>query len=53
MEAVLENFSNFSNTTSNQGLQNPGFAVFLVGAISIVQSELCKLLIVCMLLFIG
>ena len=30
MEAVLENLSNFSNTTTNQGLRNPGFAVFLI-----------------------
>ena len=30
MEAVLENFSNFSNTTSNQGLPNPGFVAFLI-----------------------
>ena len=31
MEAVLEkNFSNFSYTTSNQGLQNPGFVAFLI-----------------------
>ena len=30
MEAVLENLSNFSSTTSNQGLRNPGFAVFLI-----------------------
>ena len=30
MEAVLENLSNFSNTTTNQGLQNPGFAAFLI-----------------------
>ena len=30
MEAVLENHSNFSNTTTNQGLRNPGFAVFLI-----------------------
>ena len=28
MEAVIENLSNFSNTTS-QGLLNPGFAAFL------------------------
>ena len=30
MEAVLENLSNFSNTTTNQGLLNPGFAAFLI-----------------------
>ena len=30
MEAVLENFSNFSSSTSNQGLQNPGFVAFLI-----------------------
>ena len=30
MEAVLENLSNVSNTTTNQGLRNPEFAAFLV-----------------------
>ena len=30
MEAVLENLSNVSNTTTNQGLLNPGFAAFLI-----------------------
>ena len=30
MEAVLENLSNFSSTTSNQSLRNPGFAAFLI-----------------------
>ena len=30
MEEVLKNLSNYSNTTSNQGLQNPGFAAFFI-----------------------
>ena len=30
MEAVLKDLSNFSSTTSNLGLQNPGFAAFLI-----------------------
>ena len=30
MEEVLKNLSNFSNTTSNQGLRHPGFAAFFI-----------------------
>ena len=30
MEEVLKNLSNYSNTTTNQGLRNPGFAAFFI-----------------------
>ena len=30
MEEVFKNLSNFSSTTTNQGLRNPGFAAFLI-----------------------